>query len=136
MGKWTDAALRARPILQRAAVNLDDADASVIVGLYDGMKYDDALIKAGTRINWKGLLMRAAVDLWDSEEYNPDNAPTLWEKVMYKDGIRIIPEVITATLAFSKGERGWWNDVLYESRIDGNVYTPDQYYAGWAEVTR
>ena len=136
MGKWTDAALRARPILQKAAVNLDDADASVIVGLYDGMKYDDALIKAGTRINWKGLLMRAAVDLWDSEEYNPDNAPTLWEKVMYRDGIRIIPEVITATLAFSKGERGWWEDVLYESLMDGNVYTPDQYSAGWAEVTR
>lgn len=136
MGKWTDAALRARPILQKAAVTLDDADASVVVGLYDGMKYDDSLIKAGTRINWNGTLMRAAVDLWDSESYNPDNAPTLWEKVMYKNGIRIIPDVITATLAFSKGEQGWWQDVLYESLIDGNVYTPAQYPAGWAEVKR
>ena len=60
-----------------------------------------------------------------------DNAPALWEDIAYRDGFRIIPETITATLAFSMGEYGWWGDRLYESLIDGNVYTPDVYPQGW-----
>jgi hypothetical protein len=37
-------------------------------------------------------------------------------------------------LAFSKDECGWWNDKLYKSLIDANVYTPEQYEAGWEEI--
>ena len=92
------------------------------------------LIKAGTRINWNGTLKRAAVDLWDTEENNPDNAPTLWEDINYRAGHRIIPEVITVGLAFSKDETGWWNGMLYKSLRDANTYTPEQYAAGWELV--
>lgn len=109
----------------------DDATASRAVEFHPGMKYDGALIPAKTRINWHGRLVRSAVDIWDTEENNPDNAPALWEDIAYRDGFRIIPETITATLAFSTGECGWWGDRLYESLIDGNVYTPDVYPQGW-----
>ena len=80
------------------------------------------------------MLKMAAVDLWDTVENNPDNAPALWKDIAYRQGIRIIPETIMVTEAFSKGERGWWGDVLYESLIDANVWTPDAYPAGWALV--
>lgn len=110
---------------------LDDKTASIAPELYDEMKYSGELIKAGLRINWNGMLKRAAVDLWDTEENNPDNAPTLWEDTAYKAGVRIIPEVITAGTAFTKDEQGWWNDKLYISLIDNNVWTPDTYSAGW-----
>lgn len=113
---------------------LTDAQASTVVALYGGMKYDGALIAAGTRINWQGQLKRAAVDLWDTELNNPDHAPALWEDVAYKDGYRIIPETITATLAFSKDELGWWGDTLYRSLMDGNVYTPNQAPSQWEAV--
>ena len=63
--------------------------------------------------------------MWDRQENNPDNAPVLWEDVMYKDGYRIIPEIITVQAAFSKGEIGWWKDKLYKSIVDNNVYTPE-----------
>lgn len=53
-------------------------------------------------------LKRAAVDLWDNEANTPDAAPTLWEDIDYRDGIRVIPETITVGLAFAKGEKGWW----------------------------
>lgn len=109
----------------------DDATASRAVEFHPEMQYNGKLIPAKTRINWKGKLIRAAVDLWDREENNPDNAPALWEDIAYRDGFRIIPETITATLAFSTGECGWWGDRLYESLIDGNVYTPDAYPQGW-----
>ena len=78
--------------------------------------------------------MRAAVDLWDTKENNPDNAPTLWEDIAYKEGYRIIPETITAGTAFMKDERGWWKDILYKSILDNNVWTPEQYPSGWEEV--
>ena len=112
----------------------DDATASRAVEFHPEMKYDGALIPAKTRINWNGRLVRAAVDIWDTKENNPDKAPTLWEDIVYRNGFRIIPEIITATLAFSKGECGWWDGVLYESLIDGNVYTPVVYPQGWEAI--
>ena len=128
---------RIRAQVEAGAAALPDAEASIEPSLTRKMRYDGSLIKAGTRIDWGGVLKRAAVDLWDTEENNPDNALNLWENVLYRDGIRVIPDVITAGLAFSYDELGWWGDVLYRSILPGektNVYTPDQYPAGWEVV--
>lgn len=124
-------ALKLREMIEKSSASLDDKDASEAVELFERYPNDGSLIQNGTRINWNGVLYRAASDLWATELNNPDNAPTLWEKVMYRDGIRIIPEVITAGLAFSLGEKGWWGDDLYESLMNANVYTPVQYPSGW-----
>ena len=113
---------------------VDDKTASLAPSLYGKLKLDGALVKAGTRINWNGKLKKAAVDLWDTEENNPDNAPTLWADIEYCEGHRIIPETITVTTAFAKDECGWWNGVLYRSLVDANVYTPDEYAANWEKV--
>lgn len=115
-----------------ASASLDDKTASETPELFGKLNQNGELVKAGTRVNWNGVLKRAAVDLWDTVENNPDNASTLWEDIAYKDGIRIIPETITAGLAFSKDELGWWNDILYVSLIDNNVWTPTAYPAGWS----
>lgn len=111
-----------------------DAQASKAIMLYPLLKQNGALVQAGTRINWNGHLKRATVDLWDTAENNPDNAPELWEDINYREGYRIIPETITAGLAFAKDECGWWGDVLYRSRLTANVYTPEQYPDGWEIV--
>ena len=111
--------------------SLEDKEASVTPELFARLNENGALIKVGTRINWNGTLKRASVDLWDTKENNPDNAPTLWENINYKDGIRIIPEIITVGTAFSKDELGWWKDVLYKSLLDNNVWTPEANPSGW-----
>jgi len=113
---------------------VDDQTASIAPELFDNLKEDSSLIEAGTRINWNGMLKRAAVDIWDTFENNPNNAPTLWEDIAYKGGVRIIPDVITAGTAFAKDEQGWWKDVLYISLIDNNVWTPDEHSDGWMLV--
>lgn len=123
-----------RKSMMNIASGLSDATASTAPDMFPRLKQDGSLILNGTRINWNGQLKRAAVDIWDTEENNPDNAPTLWENINYRDGYRIIPETITATLAFSEGECGWWGDVLHRSKINGNVYTPAQYPDGWETV--
>lgn len=125
-----------RKMIETLSANLSDADASTSAELFPRLKQDGSLVAAGTRINWYGKVKRAAVDLWDRTENNPDNAPDLWENLAYRDGIRIIPETITAGLAFSKDELGWWGDVLYKSILpSANVWTPEQYPDGWEEVT-
>lgn len=132
---------RLHTVIAAARELVDDKTASIAPELFSKMKYENrqeneevALIKAGTRINWNGVLKRAAVDLWDTETNNPDNAPTLWEDILYRAGHRIIPDVITVGLAFSEGETGWWNDILYRSKVNANVYTPDVYPDNWEVI--
>ena len=124
-------ALRLRAIIETAAASLDDKMASTAPTLFPRLKQDGSLIKAGTRINYNGSIKRAAVDLWDTVDNSPDNAPTLWEDILYRDGYRIIPDVITAGTAFALDELGWWGDKLYKSLLSANVYTPEQYPNGW-----
>lgn len=128
-------ALKLRPIIEQAASSLDNKTASTASTLFPRLKQDGSLVKYGTRINWNGELKRAAVDLWDTLENDPDHAPTLWEDIDYKDGYRVIPETITAGTAFALNECGWWNGVLYRSKLAANTYTPDQYPRGWELVT-
>ena len=128
-------AVKLRALVEQAAVSLPDREASEGAALFPKMKYGGSLIKAGTRINWRGVLKQAAVDLWDTPENSPENAPALWQDIAYREGIRIIPQTITAGEAFSKGEKGWWKDKIYTSKIDANVYTPDAYPDGWEAET-
>lgn len=134
MSEYINKARKLRPYIVQASASLDDASASNAAELFPALKQDGSLVRAGTRINWHGTIKRAANDLWDTEANDPDNAPTLWEDIAYKQGYRIIPETITAGTAFAKDECGWWGDVLYKSLIDANVYTPEQYPAGWEVV--
>ena len=130
--KEADALIQALVTLREGA---DDSVASLSVGAYPTVKGDGSLIKAGTRINHNGTIKRASVDLWDTAENGPDNAPSLWEDISYKEGYRIIPESISAGTAFMKDECGWWGDILYVSLIDNNVWTPSAYPSGWERRT-
>ena len=123
-----------RELIIKSSSTLEDKEASEGVELFPKLNQNGDLIKTGTRINWNGLLKRAAVDLWDTAENTPDISPDLWEDVLYKNGIRIIPEIITVGLKFSLDELGWWGDVLYKSKINDNVWTPAAYPDGWEEV--
>lgn len=126
-------ALKLRAAIMQGATSLDDKTASTAPDMFPRLKADGSLVSAGTRINWRGTVKKAAVDLLDTVENNPDNAPALWANIDYKDGYRIIPEVITVTTAFAKDECGWWGDTLYRSVVDNNVYTPAQYAQNWKE---
>ena len=129
-------AMELRKSAMFGVVDLEDKQASEVVSLYPTMTYNGKLIKTGTRINFGEILFKAAVDLWDTEANNPENAPNLWEEIAYHEGIRIIPEVITVTTAFAKDELGYWkaDGKSYKSLLDANVYTPAAYPQGWEEV--
>ena len=127
-------AMRLRKIVEQAAVSLDDKTASEAAALFPRLKGKGDLVRAGTRINWNGTVKKAAVDLWDTVENDPDHAPTLWANIPYRDGYRIIPAVITVPEAFALDECGWWEDELYRSKLASNVHTPAAYPDGWEKV--
>lgn len=125
-------AIEMRRAIERGSKSLSDKEVSITPDILPRMRYTGAAIEAGTRINWKGKVKSASVTLWDREDSNPDNAPTLWRDVNYRKGVRVIPEYITVTEAFSEGEEGIDdNDVVWVSKYNNNVYTPVQYEANW-----
>ena len=129
-------AIQLRAVIEQAAQTIDEKTISEAPELCRTLKQDGSLVRAGTRINWNGTIKKAAVDIWDTEANDPDHAPSLWADIAYRDGYRIIPETITVTTAFSKGEKGWWIDgKLYEPKVDSNVYTPAQYADNWKEIS-
>lgn len=108
-------ALKLRAIIESAAVSLDDKTASEGAVLFPRLKQDGSLVSAGTRINWNGTIKRAAVDLWDTEENNPDNAPDLWNDLEYREGYRVLTGEIPAANPVQVDEICWYEDVLYKT---------------------
>ncbi len=127
-------AYKLRPIIEEAVQSLDERTASMAVTMFPKLKANGKWVKAEKVINWNGTLKRAAADLLDTAENTPDAAPNLWEDIAYKEGYRVIPEIITAGTAFAFGEVGWWGEKLYKSRLEANVWTPDVNPDGWEEV--
>ena len=128
-------ALTLRSLMERlAAAATNITDAANATAFYPRLKYDGSLISYKDRINWHGVTMMARTALYDREENDPDHAPNLWAAIRQRNGIRYIEADMCAELAFDNGERGWWNDELYESLMAGNVYTPATAPTVWRKV--
>lgn len=125
-------AIRLRAAIEKAAESLDDKTASTAPHMFRRLTCSGEAVQAGTRVNWDGQIKKASVTIWDREDQDPGHAPELWADLDYVDGVRKIPDTITAALAFTKGELGWRNGMIYKSLVDGNVWTPEAYASAWA----
>lgn len=128
-------ALKLRALIEQAVVSLDDKSASEGASLFPRLKGDGSLVKTGTRINWHGKIKRAANDLWDTVENDPDHAPDLWDDIEYRDGYRVLTGPISATNPVQPGECCWEQDVLYRNILGvASTFLPSEYPAGWEVV--
>lgn len=128
-------AIKLRAIIEQAAVSLDDKTASEGAVLFPRLKQDGSLVKAGTRINWRGIIKRAANALWDTVENDPDNAPALWNDIAYREGLRVLTGPIPATNPVQVDEICWYKDVKWRNILGvPSVYLPDEYPNGWEVV--
>ncbi len=65
-------------------------------------------------------------------DWKPDSTPALYMPIGLDDsGYPVWAQPTGAHDAYNKGDVVNYNGVLYESVIDGNVYAPDAYPAGW-----
>lgn len=69
-------------------------------------------------------------------DWTPDATPALYDAIGLDDeGYPVWSQPTGAHDAYNKGDVVNYNGTLYESLIDGNVYSPDAYPAGWAVYT-
>ncbi len=65
-------------------------------------------------------------------DWKPNETPTLYKPIGLNDnGYPVWSKPSGAHDAYNKGDIVDYNGKLYKSLIDGNVYSPDEYPAGW-----
>ena len=78
-------------------------------------------------------LYQVLQDHTSAEQWTPDATPSLYKAIgVTEDGYPEWVQPLGATDAYNKGDVVVYNNTLYQSLIDANVYSPDAYPAGWA----
>lgn len=124
-------ARKLRPLIETAAQSLDDATALEAVSLFPNWAPDTAYTTC-TRVRHGGLLYTVLQDHTSQTGWEPGVAPSLFAKVLIPDP-EIIPdwEQPDSTNPYQKGDKVRFEGKVYESLIDGNVWSPAAYPAGW-----
>lgn len=104
--------------------SLDDEAALMVVALYPKWQADISL-KAGERIRHKDVLYRVLTAHITQETWTPDQAPSLFSKILIEDPT-VIPEweQPDSTNGYSIGDQVTHNGKTYKSLVDNNVWEP------------
>lgn len=79
-------------------------------------------------------LYQVLQDHTSSAEWKPDTATSLYKAIgVTSGGYPEWVQPLGASDAYNTGDIVSYNGTLYKSIIDGNVWAPDAYPAGWAE---
>lgn len=81
-------------------------------------------------------LYQVLQDHTSAAEWTPDTAASLYKAIgVTETGYPVWVQPLGATDAYNTGDIVSYNGALYISTIDGNVWAPDAYPAGWKEYT-
>lgn len=128
-------AYQLRALIERAAASLSDEDALTGVELFPHWSGDGVEYKADERVSYNNILFKCLQAHTSQATWTPTDTPSLWAKVLIPD-----PEVIPdweqpdSTNAYMKGDKVRYNGKIYESLIDNNIWSPNDYPAGWQEI--
>lgn len=129
MGKWLEAARPIRAAMDTAGAALDDAAALEAMAVFK-------LWTAGTaytvddRARYGDSLYRCVQAHTAQADWTPPAVPALWTRISVEEW----PEWVQPTGAqdaYSIGDKVTYEGVRYVSLIDGNVWSPTAYPAGW-----
>lgn len=103
-----------------------------VPNLYPTWKFETAYI-AGQRVLYNGILYRVLQDHISQESWTPIDSPSLFAKVLIPDD-DVIPEweQPDSTNPYMTGDKVMFNNHIWESTVDNNVWTPGVY--GWVQV--
>ena len=127
-----------REAMDVAGAALNDEMALECVRLYRsyevGKAYkEDEYFTYGVNAVGDPQLYKVVQEHTSQADWKPDATPALYTRIGLDDsGYPVWAQPTGAHDAYNKGDIVNYNGVLYESLIDGNVYSPDAYPAGWA----
>lgn len=110
---------------------VDDTTALRMTEFYPEWVFDTDYT-AGYKVQHGGRLWRCLQAHTSQTGWEPENAPSLWAKVLIPDET-VIPEweQPDSTNAYAKGDKVTHNGKTWVSDVDGNVWEPGVY--GWTE---
>lgn len=81
-------------------------------------------------------LYQVLQDHTSAAEWTPDTAASLYKAIgITADGVPEWVQPLGTTDAYNTGDVVLYNGTKYKSLIDGNVWAPDTYPAGWEVVS-
>lgn len=120
-----------RILLKPSVEGMEDGVAAGIPALFDPWAVGVA-VAVGERRYYGGKLYRCVQAHTTQADWTPDVTPALWTEVSVEEW----PEwrqPAGAHDAYSTGDRVTYGGRRYVSKIDGNVWSPEAYPAGWEE---
>lgn len=128
-----------RRALQMFAQTLTDEDAIEVATVFPtyevGKTYKkDEMFTDGVNEVGDPQLYRVTQDHTSQADWIPAETPTLYTPIgLTKEGYPIWSKPTGVHDAYNTGDVVDFNGVLKESTMDGNVYSPDEYPAGWKD---
>ena len=126
--------------VQMFAASLDSEKALEIATIYDpwraGVAYSGGeYITYGTNAVSDPQLYKVVQAHTSQADWTPDITASLYDAIgLDSEGHPIWSKPTGAYDAYMSGDIVDYNGTLYKSLIDGNVYSPDEYPAGWEIV--
>ena len=131
------AAQQMRRALQLFAASLDDEKAMEVAYVYDPWVVGKAyavgeFVTYGQNSVGDPQLYKVVQGHTSQTDWTPDAAASLFVAIgMDENGYPVWSQPTGAHDAYNMGDIVDYNGTLYRSLIDGNVYSPDAYPAGW-----
>ena len=126
-----------RKALQMFATSLTDEQAMEVVSVYDPWQVSKNyavgdFLTYGVNGVGDPQLYKVNLAHTSQADWKPDTTPNLYKAIGLDDsGYPVWSQPTGAHDAYNKGDIVNYNGTLYMSTIDGNVYSPDAYPAGW-----
>lgn len=93
----------------------------------------DELFTYGFNVVGDPQLYRVVQEHTSQSDWEPDKTASLYTAIgLNEQGYAVWSRPTGAHDAYNTGDIVDYNGTLYQSLIDGNVYSPDEYAAGWA----
>ena len=126
-----------RRVLQMFAQTLTDDEAMEVPSVYPTYEVGRAykigeMLTFGTNGVGDPQLYRVVQEHTSQADWVPDSTPSLYEPIgLNTKGYPIWSRPTGAHDSYAIGDIVDYNGTLFESLINGNVYSPDEYPAGW-----
>lgn len=138
--KKIQAAEQLRRAIQMFAQSLTNDEAMEIACVYPQYKVNKAykakeMFVYGVNSVGDPQLYRVISDHTSQADWTPSATAALYEPIgLTEEGYPVWSKPSGAHDAYNNGDIVDYNGILYKSLIDGNVYSPDEYPAGWEVV--
>ena len=129
-----------REAMDVAGANLTDEKALECVRIYRPWVVGRVVsvgefLTYGTNSVGDPQLYKVVIEHTAQADWTPDTSPSLFTPIgLDEDGYPVWSQPTGSHDAYNKGDIVNYKGTLYKSLIDGNIYSPEAYPAGWEVV--